>query len=71
MAFSLLVKPEAENDLADAYRWYEDQHSGLGLSFLESVEDVLSRIRETPAIHAITHDTIRQTLVRRFPYVVC
>jgi len=71
MPFPLTVTPEAEDDLADAYRWYEQQSAGLGSKFLARVEDVFDRIRRTPEIHAVTYKTVRQTLVTRFPYVVC
>ncbi len=71
MAFSLIVKPEAEEDLADAYHWYEKQRTGLGHEFFECVEDVFLRLRLTPEIHAIVHESVRQTLIQRFPYVVC
>lgn len=71
MAFPLIVNPEAEDDLAGAYHWYEEQRSGLGREFLNCVESVFDRIRRTPEIHAATYKTARQTLVKRFPYVVC
>jgi len=71
MAFPLIINPEAEDDLGDAYRWYEQQRPGLGGEFFECVEEVFSRIRRTPEIHAVTYKTVRQALVRRFPYVVC
>ena len=71
MTYRLVIQPEAEADLDDAYRWYETQRSGLGGEFLECVEAVFDRIRETPELHAVVYRTVRQTLVRRFPYVVC
>jgi len=30
MAVDLVITPEAQEDIADAYRWYEDRRSGLG-----------------------------------------
>ena len=71
MAFPLIISPEAEGDLAQAYRWYEDRRSGLGREILECVEEAFDRVRRTPEAHAVTYRTVRQTLVRRFPYVVC
>ena len=38
---------------------------------MECVEEVFDRIQRTPEVHAVTHATVRKTLVRRFPYVVC
>ncbi len=71
MKYRLVIQPEAEADLDEAYRWYEKQRSGLGSQFIECVEAVLDRISERPELHAVVYRTVRQTLVRRFPYVVC
>lgn len=30
MIYPLLVKPEAEAEIANAYRWYEERDAGLG-----------------------------------------
>ena len=35
------------------------------------VETVFKRICETPELHPIVHNSVRQTLLKRFPYVVC
>jgi plasmid stabilization system protein ParE len=71
MPFPLVVEPEAEEDLADAYDWYEGQRPGLGREFIECVQEVFDCIRRTPEVHAVAYRGVRQTLVRRFPYVVC
>ncbi|NQU21354.1 MAG: type II toxin-antitoxin system RelE/ParE family toxin [Candidatus Nealsonbacteria bacterium] len=71
MTYRLVLQPEAEADLNEAYRWYEDQRPGLGGEFIESVEAVIERIRRTPELPAVVYKEVRQALVRRFPYVVC
>ena len=71
MTNRLVIQPEAEADLNEAYRWYESQRSGLGFEFIECVEQVFGRLCEMPELHAIVYRTVRQALVRRFPYVVC
>ncbi len=71
MTYPLTIQPEAEADLAAAFCWYEEQRSGLGLEFLDCVEEVWKRISSTPELHAATYRGVRQALVRRFPYVVC
>ena len=71
MTYALVLQPEAEADLNEAYRWYESQRPGLGLEFLMSVEDVFERICRRPELHAKVYRAVRQTLVKRFPYVVC
>jgi hypothetical protein len=34
----LVIAPEAEMDIAEAYVWYEDRRAGLGEEFLSSVD---------------------------------
>ena len=69
--YRLAIQPEAQSDLDQAYKWYENQRSGLGSEFIRCVEAVFERIRETPQLYPTVHKTVRQTLVKRFPYVVC
>jgi site-specific DNA recombinase len=42
-----IVRPLAESDLDHATTWYNDQQSGLGLRFLDAVDQVFDRIRAT------------------------
>jgi plasmid stabilization system protein ParE len=71
MSYPLEITPEAEADIKQAYSWYESQHIGLGQNFLTCLEQVIVRISRSPEIHAITYRHVRQTLLRKFPYVVC
>ncbi len=34
MNFELIIRPEAEADIADAFDWYESRVPGLGSEFL-------------------------------------
>ncbi|MEX0866211.1 MAG: type II toxin-antitoxin system RelE/ParE family toxin [Pirellulales bacterium] len=71
MKYRLKVQPEAEADMNETFAWYEKQSEGLGSEFVACVEAVFDRIRHYPYLHAVTYKNVRQTLVRRFPYVVC
>ena|ERR671922_190828 len=66
----LLLAPEAQADLAEAFAWYEAQREGLGSEFLAEVALVLERIEQMPAAHAIIRGQTRRALVHRFPYGV-
>ena len=37
MAFTIALKPGAEDDIEHAYNWYQDQRLGLGEEFLEEL----------------------------------
>jgi plasmid stabilization system protein ParE len=71
MVYKLIVEPEAEYDLHQAFDWYEQQRSGLGREFLECVDEVLKRLSEMPESRAVDYRNARLALVKRFPYVVC
>jgi plasmid stabilization system protein ParE len=70
MAAKLIVAPEAEQDLADAYAWYEHRRVGLGEDFLGCVDACIQAICRMPEMHATVHGKYRRALVRRFPYAV-
>jgi len=70
MAAELIIAPEAEQDVADAYAWYESRRSGLGEEILTCVDARIEAIRRTPDLHPIVHENNHRGLVRRFPYAV-
>lgn len=66
----MIIRPEAEADLADAQAWYEVQRKGLAAEFLLSVEEALERIGRMPSMYSAVHRDIRRVVMRRFPYVI-
>jgi plasmid stabilization system protein ParE len=68
-AKSILV-PEAEQDIADAYDWYEARRPGLGEDFLSCVDACIQAICRNPEMCAVVHQAYRRALLRRFPYAV-
>lgn len=68
MSKPLLIRAEAEEDLNQAYQWYESQRKGLGDDFLLCVEGGLARIARNPQRFRKIHDEIRRILIDRFPY---
>jgi plasmid stabilization system protein ParE len=66
----LIVRPEAEAEMADAFDWYEDRVPGLGSQFLLCVDAVFSAILRSPQQFPRVHRVVRRSLTRRFPYEV-
>ncbi len=66
----LIVRPEAEAEMTDAFDWYEDRVPGLGSEFLLCVDAVFSAIQRTPQHYPCVHKTARRALSRRFPYEI-
>lgn len=64
------IRPEAEADIQDAYKWYESQRKGLGESFLLCIEEALSRASRKPNIYSIVYKNVRRILIHRFPFGV-
>ena len=65
-----IVRPLAEADLDGAATRYEDQQSGLGSRFLDAVDHVSNRVRETPLQFPSVSVGIRRALLQTFPYAV-
>lgn len=64
MMAALIVSPEAQDDVNQAFRWYEEQLPGLGRRFLHYVDEAFQRISKSPELHAVVHKQVRQTLVK-------
>ena len=47
----LIIRPEAEAEIDEAYDWYEARSRGLGANFLLYVEAVLREVRRTIRPH--------------------
>jgi len=68
----LRISEEAEAEMAEAARWYEAHRPGLGIDFLEAVDDAVARVAEMPRmgspVSGVADKSIRRRAVRRFPY---
>jgi plasmid stabilization system protein ParE len=64
------LRPEAEQDLAEAARWYEERRPGLGLEFLDEALATFSAIAERPLASAAVYGSLRRALLHRFPFGV-
>jgi plasmid stabilization system protein ParE len=70
MAVELILAPEAEQDIGEAYDWYEQRRPGLGEEFLSCVDACIQGIRRSPQTYAKVHQDYHRAIVRRFPYVI-
>jgi plasmid stabilization system protein ParE len=62
--------PDARQDIADAFVWYEQRSLGLGLEFLRCLEATVVSIQRNPLMYPAVFAEYRRALVRRFPYAV-
>lgn len=70
MTRRLIVRPEAEAEMAEAFDWYEDRVPGLGADFMLCVDAVLGAVVRNPQQFPRVHRAVRRALTRRFPYEV-
>lgn len=70
MAVNLIIAPEAENDVLEAYSWYEQQRAGLGAEFLNCVDARIQGLKRHPEMYRSVYKNYRRGLVRRFPFAV-
>ena len=70
MTRTLIVRAEAEADLAASKLWYEEQHDGLGARFLAEVDATFRRIEANPMAFGFVRGKLRRALVHRFPFGV-
>ncbi len=62
------IRPEAAAEIQAAFRWYENQRSGLGSEFERALDAAIQSVRRDPERNAYVHKPIRRALLRRFPY---
>ena len=70
MSLELIVRPEAEADIAEAFDWYETRVSGLGSEFLLILDALFNSILRNHLIYPVIYKNVRRALTRRFPYAV-
>lgn len=74
MMYPVVVKEEAQQDILDAYIYYEDQQIDLGERFLKYVYETLNRVAENPQyysfLEADIESTFRRIQVPHFPFIV-
>jgi plasmid stabilization system protein ParE len=70
MTRSLIVRPEAEADIAQAFHWYEARVPGLGSEFLLVFDATFNSILRNHLLYPEIYKTVCRALTRRFPFAV-
>lgn len=66
----VIYHPDAEAELIEAARFYENRVSGLGEQFLNDFEAAVTAITEAPEQWQLVEGDLRRYLLRSFPYGV-
>ena len=59
MTAEVRLRPEAEQDLAEAEKWYDEQRPGLGGDFLDEARATFSTMSEMPSMYPVIHRSTR------------
>ncbi|MBU2514221.1 type II toxin-antitoxin system RelE/ParE family toxin [bacterium] len=62
--------PDAESELIDAAKFYEDKQAQLGKRYLQAVSQTVERISLNPSIYRKIGDEIRCARTSTFPFVI-
>jgi len=64
----LILTEKAQEDLDDAFQWYEDQKPGLGKEFIRCIDAKIAKLNRHPLHHQVVQsDRVRRALINRFP----
>ena len=70
MREALFLRPEAEQDLAAARDWYDQQRAGLGNEFLDAIALAFRVLARDPELPRFYYLSFRRVMLRRFPYKI-
>lgn len=70
MSYALKIQSEAVIDIQEAFEWYEAQQKGLGVEFIEEVENGFTNICEHPKYYTSINKIFRRIKIKRFPYLI-
>jgi plasmid stabilization system protein ParE len=66
----LILREEAEQDIASAYQWYEEQRPDLGKALVAELETRLHKLEKKPELYLLVTAKVRRALCKKFPYSI-
>ncbi len=66
----LLIRPEAEADVQEAWRWYHTRSPLTATRFLDTLEALLQVVQEQPQSFRTVRGALHRALLPRFPFAV-
>jgi toxin ParE1/3/4 len=64
----VIIRPNAEADLREAWSWYESRRAGLGDELLDEVRRAARLLETESERRPLYYRDFRRLLTRRFPY---
>lgn len=66
--YSIVVKPEAEQEIREGLAWCENQKQGLGAELFKEILEVMARIKSNPEHIQKRYKDFRIAFTKRFRY---
>ena len=70
MKYDLIIKEPVNNEIKEAFDYYEQKQETLGYSLLDSIEQAIRQLKSNPLGYQVKYSVYRTKLVRPFPYVL-
>jgi plasmid stabilization system protein ParE len=70
MTYLISISQQAEEAIAEAAQWYEEQSAGLGTTFLNAIDKSLLYISSNPLLYGYRKKNVRGYSMRKFPYKI-
>jgi toxin ParE1/3/4 len=70
VSLRVVVRDEAEADIAEAALWYERRCAALGAEFVRAADTCLELLSQQPDVFPVVYRGARLGLLHKFPYLV-
>ena|SRR5258708_6375023 len=60
----------AEKEVRKSFDWYEEQSVGLGLRFLDAIDNAVNSISKNPEAFQNRRGNSREFIVDKFPFII-
>ncbi len=70
MPYSIVLSPDAINDIDKAFEYYNGLSAGLGFEFTNTIDIYLKKIAQLPTASSIRYDNIRVKAIDTFPFTI-
>ncbi len=70
MAYQIKVTQLAEEELDEIMGWYEEEKSGLGITFLNDFFNQVAFLKDNPYLYQEAYKTYRRVPIKKYPYVI-
>lgn len=66
----IIVCPEAQLEVQEAFQYYQEKSEGLGFEFMRSLDAALQSVKRNPFAYQKIYKETRRVLLRKFPYAL-